>query len=71
MKKKISFELYEKPKQFFQDWVFDHRVSFKCLHKGLCPFTGAGLHKRGARLPGDDRWGACLPYLLLLRFFET
>jgi hypothetical protein len=31
------------------------------LHKGLRPFTGTGLHKRGVWLPGDDRWGACSP----------
>jgi hypothetical protein len=32
------------------------------LHKGLQPFTGAGLHKKGVHSLGDVRWGACLPY---------
>jgi hypothetical protein len=58
---KISFGLYEKIKIFFQDKVFNHRVAFKRLHKGLQPFTNVGVHKKGVWSPGDVRWGACLP----------
>jgi hypothetical protein len=48
----------ERSNIFFQNQMFSHRVAFiKCLHKGLRPFTGAGLHKKGVRLQGDDWWG--------------
>jgi hypothetical protein len=49
--------LYEKTEHIFQDQAFGHRVAFKCLHKGLQPFTRAGLHNRGVWLLGDDWWG--------------
>jgi hypothetical protein len=39
----------------------DHYVAFKCLHKGLQPFTNIGMHKKGVWLPGDVQCGACLP----------
>jgi hypothetical protein len=32
---------------FFQDQVFDHKVAFQRLHKGLQPFISAGLQERG------------------------
>jgi hypothetical protein len=32
---------------FFQDQLFDHKVVFQHLHKGLHPFISAGLQKRG------------------------
>jgi hypothetical protein len=44
----------KRPNIFFQDQVFDHMVAFKCLHEGLQPFIGAGLHKRGVWSSGDD-----------------
>jgi hypothetical protein len=44
----------KRPNIFFQDQMFDHMVAFKCLHEGLQPFIGAGLHKRGVWSSGDD-----------------
>jgi hypothetical protein len=67
-KKRIFFGLYGKIKIFFQDQVFNHRVTFKHLHKRLWPFTDVNLHKRGVQSPSDDGWGACLPYLGLLDY---
>jgi hypothetical protein len=32
---------------FFQDQVFNHKIAFQHLHKGLHPFISAGLQKRG------------------------
>jgi hypothetical protein len=63
-KKRFLLSYMKRPNIFFQDRAFSHRVAFKCLHKRLWPFTDAGLHKRGVQLLGDDRWGACLPYLM-------
>jgi len=52
--KKIKlFGLYEKVEIFFQDWALSHRVAFKRLHKGLQPFIGVGLHKKGVWSPSD------------------
>jgi hypothetical protein len=60
-KKRFCLDYMKRSKIFFQDKVFDHRVVSKRLHKGLHPFTNAGLHKKGVWSPGDVRWGACLP----------
>jgi hypothetical protein len=46
-KKRFRLDYMKRSNIFFQDWAFDHRVVFKHLHKGLRPFTNAGLHKRG------------------------
>jgi hypothetical protein len=62
-KNRFRLNYMKRPKIFSQDQVFAHRVAFKHLHKGLRPFTNVGLHKRGVRLPGDDRCGACSPYI--------
>jgi hypothetical protein len=50
----IYMDYMKRPNIFFQDQVFDHMVAFKCLHEGLQPFIGAGLHKRGVWSSGDD-----------------
>ncbi len=62
-KKRFHLDYMKRSKIFFQDEVFNHRVAFKRLHKGLQPFTNAGLHKKGVWSPGDVGWGggACLP----------
>jgi hypothetical protein len=49
----IIVDNIKKPNTFFQVRMFGHRVSFRCLHKGLWPFTGGGMHKKGVGLPGD------------------
>lgn len=61
IKNKNLLEYIYKLNTFFLDWTFSHRVTFKCLHKGLRPLTCAGMHKKGVQSLSDVQWGLVYP----------
>jgi len=50
---KNHLDYIKKSNTFFQDWAFDHKVAFKCLHIVLQPFTNISMHKKGVWSSND------------------